>query len=193
MINAGEDAAELRAALEKYQAALPRPAEKVEIGGVSCYRLTIGPGTPTITWGIKGKYLLVGVGEGSLEGILQRARGSAPAWLTALRKQLPVERPATVTYLNVKKIVQQFAPHGRSAGPHDDRRGGPRQRHVVGRGERPGRRGNLNRMLVGIEGEPAGVFSIASRQAARVPGPGPHPLRCQLRRGGPIGPCKADG
>ncbi len=162
VINAGEDAAELRAALEKYQAALPRPAEKVEIGGVSCYRLTIGPGAPTITWGIKGKYLLVGVGEGSLEGILQRARGSAPAWLTALRKQLPVERPSTVTYINVKKIVQQFAPMG-----------GPQVRTMIDAaglanvtslavvsgldGE-----GTLNRMLVGIEGEPAGVFSIAS-------------------------------
>ena len=77
--NVGADAAELKAAMEKYQALLPGGAEKVEIAGMSCYRLKLGPGMPPITWGIstKGNYLLIGVGEGSLEGIRQR-RGSAP-------------------------------------------------------------------------------------------------------------------
>ncbi len=168
VINVGKDAAELKADLEKYQAALPRPAEKVEIGGVSCYQFKIGPGATVIAWGIKGKYFVAGVGDGSLEGILQRAHGSPPAWLTALRKQLPVERPSTLTYLNVKKGVQQFAPMG-----------GPQVRTMIDaaglgnvtslaavsglEGE-----GFVSRTLVGIEGKPAGIFSIA---AAKPLGP----------------------
>jgi hypothetical protein len=112
VINVGGDVAELKAELEKLQGALPVAAEKVEIGGVSCYRIKVAPAAPSVTWCTKGKYFLAGVGEGSLEGILQRARGAAPAWLTSLRKQLPVERPSAVTYVNVKKIVEQFAPMG---------------------------------------------------------------------------------
>ena len=78
-MNAGEDAAELKATIEKYLTSLPiGPAEKVEIGGVACYRLKLGQGMPTITWGIKGKYLLVGVGEGSLEGILAALARPSP-------------------------------------------------------------------------------------------------------------------
>ena len=88
---------------------LPLPAEKIEVGGMSCYRLK-PPQVPPITWGIskKGGYLLVGVGEGSLEGMLKRVHGKPPAWLTALRKQLPVERLSTVTYVNAKKLIAQF-------------------------------------------------------------------------------------
>ena len=162
-MNVGEDAAELKATIEKYLTSLPiGAAEKVEIGGVACYRLKLGQGAPTITWGIKGKYLLVGVGEGSLEGILQRSRGQAPAWLTALRKQLPVERLSTLTYVNIKQIVQQFAPLG-----------GPQVRTVIDAaglgnvttlaavsgldGE-----GVVNRTFVGIEGEPAGVLGLVA-------------------------------
>ena len=79
IVSVGGDAAELRAAMEKYQALLPGAAEKVDIDGMSCYRVKLGPGMPPITWGISGKgtYLLIGVGEGSLEGMRQRARGSA--------------------------------------------------------------------------------------------------------------------
>jgi hypothetical protein len=162
MINVGDDIAALKADLEKYQAMLPHPPEKVEISGISCYRFSVRPGAPIIVWGVKDKYVVVGVGEGSFEGILQRANGSVPAWLTALHKQLPVERPATVTYLNVKRIVQQFAPMG-----------GPRARTIIdaaGLGNVTSLEavsgldgdGTMNRMLVGIEGEPAGLLSLAN-------------------------------
>jgi hypothetical protein len=161
-LNAGADAANLKAALEKYQTLLPAPAEKVEVAGISCYRLKLGPGAPPVTWGTKGKWLLVGVGEGAIEGILQRAAGSPPKWLAALRKQLPVERVSTVTYVNVKKIIEQFAPLG---GPHvapvlsalglDN---------VTALTAVTGldREGFVSRSLLGVEGEPAGVFQLAA-------------------------------
>jgi len=160
----GEDAAELQAALEKYQALLPGGAEKVEIGGMSCWRLKLGPGMPAITWGMskKGNYLLVGVGEGSLEGIRQRAAGAPPAWLTALRKQLPVERLSTVTYVNVKKIITQFGPLGGLKAL--DAMAAAGLGNVTSFSAVSGLDGEgiVTRMLVGIEGEPAGVFSGAA-------------------------------
>ena len=163
VINAGEDAAELKATLEKYQAALPlAPRRRSRSAASPAIASSLAQGVPAITWGIKGKYLLVGVGEGSLEGILQARSGQAPAWLTALRKQLPVERLSTLTYVNVKQIVEQFAPLG-----------GPQVRTMIDAaglgnvttlaavsgldGE-----GVVNRTFVGIEGEPAGVFGLAA-------------------------------
>jgi hypothetical protein len=162
VFNAGDDAAELKATLEKYQAAMPKPAEKVEIGGVSCYRLVPGDGAPTITWGVKDKYLVVGVGDGSLEEILKRADGTPPEWLTKVRKQLPVERLATISYINVKKIVEQFAPLG-----------GAKVRMVidaVGLGNVTslaavsGLEGDgfVSRTLLGIDGDPTGVLCLAT-------------------------------
>lgn len=74
VINAGDDAAEFKAALEKAQANLPTQAEQVQIGGVSCYHLSFGPGTPPVEWGVKDKYLMAAIGEGSLEGMFKRAR-----------------------------------------------------------------------------------------------------------------------
>jgi prepilin-type processing-associated H-X9-DG protein len=162
VINVGEDAAELKAALEGYQALLPGGAEKVDVAGTACYRFRIEQAGPAVTWGMKGKYLLAGVGEGSLEGILQRAGGSAPAWLAAVRKQLPVERPSTLMYLNVKKIVDQFAPLG-----------GPKALIAIAAtglgnvtslsavtgldGE-----GIVSRIFAAVEGEPAGVLGIVA-------------------------------
>jgi prepilin-type processing-associated H-X9-DG protein len=162
VLNAGDDVAELKATLEKYQAAMPQPPEKVEIGGVSCYRLALAPDAPVITWGVKDKYLVVGVGDGSMDEILKRAGGAPPEWLTKVRKQLPVERLATISYVNVKKIVEQFAPMG-----------GPKVRMAIDAlglsnvtslaavsgldGE-----GFLNRTFVGVEGDPTGVLCLAT-------------------------------
>jgi hypothetical protein len=162
VLNAGDDIADFKTTLEKYQAAMPLPPEKVEIGGVSGYRLGLGPEAPVITWAVKGNYLLVGIGDGSLDEIVQRARGHAPEWLTKVRKQLPVERPATISYINVKKIIEQFAPMG-----------GPKVRMVIDalgfgnvtslaavsglEGE-----GFVSRTLLGIEGDPTGVLCIST-------------------------------
>ncbi|MGO8691020.1 MAG: DUF1559 domain-containing protein [Thermoguttaceae bacterium] len=166
IVNVGGDAAELKAAMEKYQALLPGGAEKVEVAGMSCYRLKVGPGMPPVTWGIssKGNYLLIGVGEGSLEGIRQRARGAAPAWLTALRKQLPVERPSMVTYVNVEKLVMQFGPLGGANALSAMTAAGLGNVTSLSAVSGLDGDGMVTRMLVGIKGEPAGVFSIAAGQ-----------------------------
>jgi prepilin-type processing-associated H-X9-DG protein len=162
VVNAGDDVEELKTTLEKCQSCLPQPPEKVDIGGVACYRLALGQGAPVITWGIKDKYFVIGVGDGSLDEILKRADGQAPEWLTKIRKQLPVERPATISFINVKKIVGQFGPMG-----------GPKAQMVIealGLGNVTtlaavsglDGEGFVSRMLVGIDGDPTGVLCLAT-------------------------------
>jgi len=160
-VNLGDDAAEAKAALEKYQADLPNRPEKVDIGGISGYRLKLAKDGPAITWGIQGNYLLAGIGEGSLEGILQREMGSAPAWLTALHKQLSVQRPATVTYVNVKKLVEQIAsPAGLRARAMIEAAGLGNVTTLTSVTGLDGE-GVVNRTLIGIEGKPVGLVNAA--------------------------------
>ena len=105
------DVAMVVATLETYQKMLPPDAvEKTAVGKLSAYKIKT-PGAP-LTWGVAGKYLLVGVGDGAFEAILKRARGNVPTWLARLRKQAAIEHVSTVFYLNVKQAIDQFAPLG---------------------------------------------------------------------------------
>ena len=107
LVNVGDEVDELKAALEKYgQVFLQGNAQSVEIAGDQYARIKPGPQAPVITWGIKGKYLIVGVGEVAVEAILKDARTPAPAWMTKLREQLPVDRVASVTHINLKAILE---------------------------------------------------------------------------------------
>jgi hypothetical protein len=106
VFNLGEDAAKTRTLLEKHRKLLGEDDVKtVQIGGETFYRIKPDPDAPTCTWGVYGKHFVVGIGESEAEAIVKRMSGSPPAWLAQIRRQLTVERPSTVTYVNVKKIV----------------------------------------------------------------------------------------
>ena len=106
VFNLGEDAAKTRTLLEKHRKLLGEDDVKtVQIGGETFYRIKPDPDAPTCTWGVYGKHFVVGIGEGEAEAIVKRMSGTPPAWLAQIRRQLMVERPSTVTYVNVKKIV----------------------------------------------------------------------------------------
>ena len=61
-----------------------------------------------ITCGFDGTDFILGVGDGSVEEILNRRRQEPPAWLVDSRKQLPVERMSTVVYLNLKMLLDEM-------------------------------------------------------------------------------------
>ena len=75
------------------------------------------PPSPIVEWGFRGKYLIVGIGEGSADAILARTKGEPPEWLRAIRKKLPVERVSTLHYVNVKRIVAEIRPYVGTPGP----------------------------------------------------------------------------
>jgi prepilin-type processing-associated H-X9-DG protein len=178
VVNVGEDGAKLKASLEKYQPALlrgPAKAEEVEIAGQKWHCLRLDPGAPPITWGIKGKYLMIGVGEGELQGMLKRAQGSAPKWLTALRKQLPVERPSTVAYVDVKALVDLAITEILREDPAPKASRGPTPRQVLdalglgnvtslGAVSGLDKEGYVSRTLLAIDGKPQGIFALATEK-----------------------------
>ena len=114
IINLGEQADDVKASLDRLSALLPAPPNAAG----KWQRLPAPEGASLVEWGIEGKYLIVGVGEGSADGIVAREKGTAPKWLEAIRGRLRVERPAMVHYLNIKKIlalVQAAGGPGRGA------------------------------------------------------------------------------
>ena len=59
-----------------------------------------------LTWGIDGNYLMVGVGEGSMAGILDRAKTPAPTWLSDLQAEYTLPRRATLTYADLQALIK---------------------------------------------------------------------------------------
>ncbi len=161
IVNVGEEAVQLKALMQKYQAALLGPALKsVQIDGDTYYQIKPAPDAPLFTWGLKKRYFVVGIGEGAVEALLANARTPVPAWLTDLREKLPVERVSTVSYINVKGLVETFGPMG-----------GPEVTQVIdalglsnvtsvasitGLDEK----GFISRNLLAIDGEPQGLLTM---------------------------------
>lgn len=164
VVNVNDEAGNLKAALEKYSPLLGQlNIEKVPVNGETFYRIQPAPGV-SVSAGVRGKYFILAVGDGELEAMLQRARGEAPEWLTALRKQLPVERLSTVSYLNVEAIVEQFGP---MAGPKlplvldaTGLTGVKAVSSVTGLDAT----GFVSKVLVGTRGELKGVLALAAQQ-----------------------------
>ena len=107
VIHLGSQAASVIAATEKLQQKLGKEKLKlstVQIAGQPWHRVELD-GQFVYFWGHKGEYFILGTGEDVVAGILARMDKQPPGWLTTLHKQLPVGRPATCFYLNVKSLL----------------------------------------------------------------------------------------
>jgi len=109
LLQVGDDGEELKKLLEGFQSkAPPGSVTAVQIGNRSFWRVAGDRDEQAVPifWGLAGKYLIFGAGDGSVEALMQRASGQPPAWLTGLRGKLTVPRPASLLYVNVRKLVQ---------------------------------------------------------------------------------------
>ncbi len=165
VVNLGEDANNVKAALEHCLAVLvPGKAEDIMLAGTTFHKIGSRPGHPELTWGVKEHYLFFATGSGELEALLQRSHGSAPAWLTALRRDLAVERTSTVGMLNARALIDGLAPLG---GPDL-----PRILDAIGLGcvDRVAgvsgldKEGFVSRSLVSFHGEPRGLLRLADQK-----------------------------
>jgi hypothetical protein len=164
LVNLGDDAQKVWASIVAYQEKAGLQGQKVQIGGSAWYRLKPAPDAPEFTWGLHGKYLVVGMGSGQVEGILERMSQEPPKWLTAVRKRLPVERLSMFAFVNVRMIVGKVSEQG-----------GPQAATVVQAlgltnvtalatvGGLDGD-GYVSKTLVGVQGEPEGVLSILKQK-----------------------------
>jgi hypothetical protein len=78
--------------------------EVIRIGGDKWYRVKPKPEFPAMIVGIKDSYLVVAVGEGTLEMILERMQKPAPQWLAKARRCGNFDRPCGLTYINLQRL-----------------------------------------------------------------------------------------
>jgi len=168
VLRAGDQAKELETwLLDVQRNFLPENSDQTDVDDDAWHHVRVPqPGFPPIAWGVKGPYLLVGVGEGAVERIVERARTEPPGWLQDLRKQLPVERIGGVSYLNVKQLVRSVAPLARSAGgpplPTILEALGLDDVQAVGSVAGLDGKTFISRTLVMLEGEPRGLLAFAA-------------------------------
>jgi len=118
LVNLGEDADQVRTALEKLQAQFAKDAkvEQVEVAGTPAQRITFDGPAPEITWAIKGVYLIVGVGPESFEGMLARVKTDPPEWLAQQLHRSDVGRVSSIIYVDLKNSIDSVLPFaGREA------------------------------------------------------------------------------
>jgi hypothetical protein len=117
-----------------------------------------------LTWGADGGYLLIGVGPGAIEGLLARlAAKQEPAWLTQLKTNLPIERRASVAFLNVKQALDTFAPLGGPQAEAFIAALGLRQITSYQSSSGLDERGVVSRSLLAYSGAPRGLLTLADR------------------------------
>ena len=84
--------------------------EQAEIDGQSVSLIQV-PGGPPITVGVRGRYLLVSMGKDEMASMAARAKnGAPPAWLAEIGRKLPVQRRASVMYLDIRPVLEQALP-----------------------------------------------------------------------------------
>jgi hypothetical protein len=108
VVGTGDETDKVKATLEQLETTLLGGAAHDAAGAEAApkwHQIPSPPGVPTIEWGFHGKYLIVGIGDGSAKEIETRSTGKPPEWLVAIKKKLIVERLSTVHYLNVKKVI----------------------------------------------------------------------------------------
>lgn len=78
--------------------------DELEIRGSKFYRYLLNGPIPPIFVGSHDGYLVVATGDGSVHRLMSRLGKEAPEWLEEARAALPIERRATLTYVNVSKL-----------------------------------------------------------------------------------------
>ncbi|MEN6451811.1 MAG: DUF1559 domain-containing protein [Thermoguttaceae bacterium] len=156
MINFGDEAAKIEAAIVQVIEQLPIPVTSVEIAGQKWKKVET-PRGPVIVWGFKDKRLWIGLGDGEIEAMLKRAEGQPPAWLTKLHQDLPVERVSTVSYINLKAILPIAGPEAARVLKAIGFGNVTTLRGVTGLDQG----GFVNKSLLDIDGSPEGVLRLA--------------------------------
>src|SRR5690606_15868629 len=164
LVDAGEQSELLAAGLVQLMSSEELKATPITLGKLRFHRFTLqlGDGIETeITIGAAGQYVVIGLGKGAVEGMVERLRlKKTPTWLTDLQKRLPVDRRATMAYLNTPALVKTLLP---LAGPDGQRIAtslGLNQLGTVISVSGLDDEGLVSRTFMAIEGEPRGLLTL---------------------------------
>jgi len=142
--------------------------EVVQIDGRDWYRVKPKAELPTLMVGVKDSYLIVAVGDGSLDMIFRRMQKPAPAWLVKARRLATFERPTGLTYINLQRL--------REVGPASTDRRRWKWAEILGLAQSPWlisasglvAEDVVTRTILPIEGQPRGLlFPANDRGLAR--------------------------
>ena len=131
----------------------------MNIGGTAFDRLPT-PGGPEFLVGAKGKYYFISTGEGEMEALLKPADGSAPKWLTALHKQMPIDRVSTVMMLNAHGVIELATPLGGPEVPRVLEALGVKDLDRVAGVTGLDKEEMVSRSLVSFKGDAKGIFQM---------------------------------
>jgi len=115
LVDAGDQASEIVDSLAEFLSGGQLVAEPISLGRVTGHRFPAGEdGLPIeLSMASAGPYVLFGIGEQSLEGMVKRlAAKKTPLWHTEIGKRLPVERRASLYYVNAPVLLDKFPPLG---------------------------------------------------------------------------------
>jgi hypothetical protein len=163
VVSLGDDTADVKAAVDRLYALVRGQSREVSIGDTIFHQTPLGSGGPEVTWGIKGQYLYAATGEGELEALLKRSVGEGPRWLTELHKQLPVERVATVSMVNVRALGEVLAPLGPQVAQVMDALGASGIDRLAGVSGLD-KEGYVSRSLLSLRGEPQGLLQLLDQK-----------------------------
>lgn len=176
--NLGDQAADLRERLEAFQASqlAVGQAETINVDGKDFFRLSMKPSPMPFHWGIHGEYLMVGIGAESIEQMQKNLASPPPKWLEKLRGSAPVERIASVAYLDLAEGLDLAEEMGRVPVREYLKMVGVNEltsyRSIAGLSEDR----VITRSVLGIEGELNGIAKLADakpltdQDLAKIPG-----------------------
>lgn len=169
VLHAGEDAATLRTQIVQLLEMVKIPTEEVQVGSVKFTRVAPTPDFPNpITFGVMGPYLLAGVGDKSVEKLIDRLKAKKiPVWLTKLREQLPVERRGSESFINVQQLVEQYLP---MAGPDGEKVAtslGVKSLGVFTTATGLDKQGMVTRTLLTVPGPAVGLLQLAEGEGIK--------------------------
>ncbi|HTQ40377.1 MAG TPA: DUF1559 domain-containing protein [Pirellulales bacterium] len=193
VVNLGDHVADTQASLEKIDLLIPRHESPQSSGNPSgttdsgrhdstptspaasvpdstgWHTLPTSPDAPQIQWGFKDKYLIIAIGEGEADLLWGRTSKPVPAWLTELRSQLKVERPAMVQYINVQTLAEMAQTAlAANQGAENTRAlfealGIQKVKYLASVGGLEGQ-GYTSRALLAIDGQPTGLLALVGGQ-----------------------------
>ncbi|NOZ41036.1 MAG: DUF1559 domain-containing protein [Planctomycetes bacterium] len=113
VLNAGEQRPAIEAAIGELVALAMK--NDVVIGstqsdGETWSVVRVSMQTPEIRWGWHDNYFILAVGDGTVETIIDRLTGDAPAWLDNVRNEHPIERESSLGYVNVEMLLERLQP-----------------------------------------------------------------------------------
>lgn len=162
LLEAGDDAKAIAGALVQLLSSPSASPEEIMIGKAKFHRFAAQEeGLGALTIGTAGPYVLLGIGKGAVEGMVERLQAKkTPAWLTDIQKRNDIERRASISMVDAKAVVDAFLP---LAGPEGEGIADSLGLHQLGQIETVtglDKEGMVSRTFMKIEGEPKGLLTL---------------------------------